>query len=147
MRTGQRLVLGAAVIAAVTGYLAYLGAQTSWQYYLTVDECLESAPELRDARMRVHGRILPQTLRFDDHRQRAWFALEGTTGRLQVECQGPLPDNLTDNMEVVVEGRLSGVQALAGDRVMTQCASKYQSGGSGAQTRLAQNPAREGSLP
>jgi cytochrome c-type biogenesis protein CcmE len=38
-----------------------------------------------------------------------------------------LPDNLKEDIDVVVEGRLNESGALQGDRVLTRCASKYQS--------------------
>jgi cytochrome c-type biogenesis protein CcmE len=41
-----------------------------------------------------------------------------------------VPDNLTENMPVVVEGRLSDSGILLGNKVLTQCAGKYQSQGS-----------------
>ncbi len=46
MTTGRKLTLGAVVIASVTAYLALAGANSSWQYYLTVDECIDQAPQI-----------------------------------------------------------------------------------------------------
>ena len=48
--------------------------------------------------------------------------------------EGPLPDNLAEEMEVVVEGSLEPSGCLRGDRVLTRCASKYAS-----ETNLASN--------
>ena len=45
MTTGRKLAVGAIIIAAVTIYLAFAGAASSWQYYLTVDECVDQAPQ------------------------------------------------------------------------------------------------------
>ena len=57
MTTGRKLTLGAIVIASVTAYLAFAGANSSWQYYLTVDECVDQAPQIVGSRLRVHGRV------------------------------------------------------------------------------------------
>lgn len=127
MSMGIKLAVGGLIVAAVTGYMAWLGAASSWQYYLTVDECVDGQSHLAGARLRVHGTITADSLRVAEDRTRAWFELHGERGALQVVCDGPLPDNLQDKMEVVVEGQLDGVRRLAGDRVMTQCASKYES--------------------
>lgn len=127
MNTGVKLSLVAVVVVSVTAYMAFLGGSTTWQYYLTVDECLDGAPALENHRLRVHGRIFPGTLQIAADRGQAQFELAGQTGRLAVCCVGPLPDNLKDDCEVVVEGRLRDPQTLSGDRVLTQCASKYQS--------------------
>jgi cytochrome c-type biogenesis protein CcmE len=50
----------------------------------------------------------------------------GTTHHLHVMCDCRLPDNLAEDMDVVVEGTLHA-DCIRGDRVITRCASKYQS--------------------
>jgi cytochrome c-type biogenesis protein CcmE len=122
MTTGRKLALGAIIIAAVTTYLAFAGAASSWQYYLTVDECVDQAPQIVGSQLRVHGRV--------GARQQATFVLAGERGNLDVICVGPLPDNLAEDMEVVVEGQLERQNLVRGHKVMTKCASKYTSQGS-----------------
>jgi cytochrome c-type biogenesis protein CcmE len=124
--TGIKLAVGGVVVAAATGYMAYLGASTSWQYYLTVDECLDSAADVGNSRLRVHGKVAPGSLAVAADRTRAVFRLTGQRGSLDVVCNGPLPDNLKEGIDVVVEGRLESATSLHGDRVLTKCASKYQ---------------------
>ena len=46
---------------------------------------------------------------------------------LKVVCSGPLPDNLAEGIAVLVEGRLDDGGLLHGEKVLTRCASKYQS--------------------
>ena len=55
------------------------------------------------------------------------FCLQGQTGTLDVVYQGPLPDNLAESMDVVVEGRCEAGGKIVGDKVLTRCASKYES--------------------
>jgi cytochrome c-type biogenesis protein CcmE len=126
MATGTRLALGAAIVLGVTGYMAFVGASSSWQYYLTVDECLAQRPQLLDARIRVSGSVAAASLRVAPDGGDATFLLQGSGGTLSVRCSGPLPDNLAEGREVVVEGQLRG-GCLVGDRVLTRCASKYSS--------------------
>lgn len=137
---GARLAIGAAIVASATGYMAYLGASTTWQYYLTVDECLASAADVGDSRLRVHGNVAPGSLEVAADHSQATFQLVGNSGQLAVICGGPLPDNLAENMEVVVEGRLQSGTSLAGERVLTKCASKYQS--EGTPSSGSESPAR-----
>jgi cytochrome c-type biogenesis protein CcmE len=127
MTTGRKLAIGAVVAAGVTAYMAYLGASTSWQYYLTVDECLADAPVRLGDRIRIRGKVARDSLRIAPSRTEASFALEGSQGNLQVTCSGPLPDNLAEGMDVVVEGRLETVKFFRAERVLTRCASKYRS--------------------
>ena len=60
-------------------------------------------------------------------RSQASFDLQGATNRLRVVCTGPLPDNLAEKIDVVVEGRLEAGGLLRGDKLLTRCASKYES--------------------
>jgi cytochrome c-type biogenesis protein CcmE len=130
MTTGMRLMIGSVIILSVTAYMVRLGASSSWQYYLTVDECLADASELFQAPVRVSGTIEAGSLRVDRQRGAAEFVLEGEQGRLSVKCGGELPDDLAEEKQVVVEGRLENSSELVGNRVLTRCASKYSSASS-----------------
>jgi len=131
MTSGTKLALGGLVVASVTGYMAYLGATASWQYYLTVDECVDQADSLAGARVRITGKVLPGSLSVAPDRLEASFSLGGQRHEVLARCRGPLPDNLAEGVDVVVEGRLEdGLEdgrLLRGDKVITRCASKYQS--------------------
>ncbi len=127
MTAGRKLAIAALGVVALAMYMAYRGAAGSWQYYVTVDECLTSADTLVGARIRVSGKVVPGSLVIGGDRREARFALEGTAAVLPVICAGPLPDNLAEGIEVVVEGRLEDASLLRGDKVLTRCASKYQS--------------------
>ena len=127
MTTGRKLTVAGVVIAGVTAYMAYVGASTSWQYYLSVDECVADAAKLPQGSIRVSGKVASDSLQIAKDRTRAEFVLQGETRRLAVTCTGPLPDNLSEGTEVVVEGRLETAALMRGDKVITRCASKYQS--------------------
>jgi len=127
MRTGTRLAVGAVVIVGVTAYMAYVGASSGWQYYVTVDECLVNASDLLHDRLRVSGKIARDSLVVVRDRGEATFLLEGTSGSLRVKCQGSIPDNLAEQREVVVEGWMEDEKTLVGHKVLTRCASKYSS--------------------
>jgi cytochrome c-type biogenesis protein CcmE len=127
MTAGAKLAIGIAIVATVTAYMAYVGAATSWQYYLTVDECVASAAELMGQRVRVSGKVAPGSLEITADRKHGHFSLTGTRKELHVVCSGTFPDNLADGLEVVVGGRLEHTGVLRGDTVLARCASKYES--------------------
>jgi cytochrome c-type biogenesis protein CcmE len=145
MSTAVKLGIAACIVAGVTLYMAYLGTTTSWKYYLTVDECLADAPALIKQPMRVNGKIVVGSLDIATSRQQATFKMCGTDRELTVSCVGPLPDNLAENMDVVVEGRLDESGQLLGDKVLTKCASKYATEAKTAAAALPQSSA-EGRL-
>ena len=130
MAAGTRVAIGAAVILGVTTYMAYVGASSSWQYYLSVDECVADANALLNNRIRVSGKIAPRSLSIAADRTSATFRLEGSRSGIRVACVGRLPDNLAEDRQVVVEGKLENANLLLGHRVLTKCASKYSSGNS-----------------
>ena len=125
MTPGKKLLVGGLVVASVTAYMAYVGASSSWKYYLTTDECVAGGTKLVGQRMRVSGKVASQTLQVAPDRRQAQFTLAGTSGQLNAVCAGTLPDNLAENMDVVVEGRLEQDGVLRGDKILTKCASKY----------------------
>jgi cytochrome c-type biogenesis protein CcmE len=127
MTARGKLAIGGVVLVGVTAYMAYLGAAESWQYYLTVDECLANAETVGRDRIRVSGKIAPDSLRIAPDRRQADFFLEGSEGKLRVICPGPLPDNLAEGADVVAEGRLEDSGLLRADKLLTRCAGKYES--------------------
>ncbi len=125
MSTSVKLGIAACVIASVTAYMAYIGTTSSWQYYLTVDECLSDAAALVNQRIRVNGKIVAGSLEYAADREQATFKIQERDVELSVSCRGTLPDNLAEATEVVVEGRLDESGCLNADKVLTRCASKY----------------------
>ena len=61
MSTGKKLAIAGVVVAGVTAYMADLGASSSWQYYMTVPECVETG-RVAGQRIRVSGTIVPGSL-------------------------------------------------------------------------------------
>jgi cytochrome c-type biogenesis protein CcmE len=139
----RKLAIAGLVISTVTAYMAYLGASSSWQYYLTVDECLAGGGRLAHDRIRVNGKIAADSLHIAQDRREASFALEAAGGKLPVTCTGPLPDNLAERIDVVVEGRLDDSGTLRGEKVLTRCASKYRSQADPAASPGSRPPAEE----
>jgi cytochrome c-type biogenesis protein CcmE len=135
MTTGNRLALLGMVLAGATAYMAFLGASSSWRYYATVDECLSNLPTFAGQRIRVSGKVAADTLQIEKDRRSASFSLQGAEGNLQVNCSGLLPDNLAEERDVVAEGVLESSGVLRCDKVLTQCASKYQSASASHTTR------------
>jgi cytochrome c-type biogenesis protein CcmE len=125
MTANKKLLLGGIVVVGVTAYMAYLGAASGWQYYVTADECQAGLTALQGKRLRVSGKVAAGSLKVAADRQQAAFILAGTTARLGVDCTGPLPDHFAEGVDVLVEGALEASGRLRGENVITRCASKY----------------------
>jgi cytochrome c-type biogenesis protein CcmE len=126
MLPSQKLLIGAVVAAGAIGYLAYAGAADSWQYYLSVDEAVKDSVRLVGKRVRVSGRVATGTLTVAADRRRANFDLQSEQHTVRVACRCSLPDNLAENMDVVVEGTFKS-DGISARKVITRCASKYES--------------------
>lgn len=125
MNGAMKLALAGTISAAVILYVAFLGLSTTWQYYVLVDECQEQADGFRGKRLRVSGRVAHGSLSISEDRRKTCFFLAGDRHQIWVDCAGPLPDNLADCIDVVVEGVLQEDGHLQGQKVITRCASKY----------------------
>ena len=139
-KTGTKLVVGGVLVAGITLYMAYLGAASSWQYYLTAEECAAQAAKLVGQRLRVSGRIAPGSLEVTANRSQAAFAFETEEGTIRVVCSRPLPDRLAEGIEVLVEGRMEEGGLLRGERLLTRCASKYSADADDAACPEADRP-------
>jgi cytochrome c-type biogenesis protein CcmE len=127
MTSGRKLACAVLVVAGTTAYMAYLGAAASWQYYVTSEECLADLGAFTDKRLRVSGKVATNTLQRSHGSKQVAFGLAGNDRILPVVYNGPVPDNLAEEIEVVVEGRLDADGMLHGDKLLTKCASKYAS--------------------
>ncbi len=127
LRAEWKLLFAGIAVACVIGSMAIIGGATTWQYYLTVEECLSEGPTLPGKRIRVNGTITPGSLSVARDRTSATFQLNGAEQSLAVACSGPLPDNLAEDIQVVVQGEFQPSGWLKGEQVLTRCASKYQS--------------------
>jgi cytochrome c-type biogenesis protein CcmE len=125
MRASVKLAIGALGIVIAIGYLALLGASSSWQYYLSIDEVVSDAAHLSGKRLRVSGRVAVGSVAIRDDRRQATFNLRGHSHGLHVICDCPIPDNFAENIDVVVEGKLEN-DRIHGHKVITRCASKYK---------------------
>jgi cytochrome c-type biogenesis protein CcmE len=123
VRASRKLAVGLAVIAAAITAAAYAGIRSATVYYLTPTE-FASRPDLRTARVRLAGTVVPGTIRTQDGRVVGFQIDDGTT-RLDVVYDGPLPDLFAEDREVLVEGRVDGV-SLQASRVITTHPTEYQ---------------------
>lgn len=140
MNSRLKLTVGAFVVTASIAYLAFLGAAGSWQYYLSVDETVADAANLKGKRIRVSGRVIPESLKIGEGRREAEFEIAGARHKLHIVCRCAMPDNLAEDIDVVVEGVLQDDELL-GHKVITRCASKYET----EQTLAARNDMTSGS--
>ena len=132
MKKQSRFVAGALVLVGVVGYLAVTGAKDSMMYYYTPDELssrLAADPSARELGVKMGGRVVPGSVRFDPRTLDLRFTLiDIASGRTTypVRYTGPLPDTFEEGRDVVVEGRLAADGTFAATTVLTKCGSRYE---------------------
>ena len=132
MKKQSRFLAAGVMLCGVVGYLMVTGMKDSMTYFLTPNELaqrLSANPAFaEEAGVRVGGRVVPGSVRFDQKTLDLRFTLvDIETGRTSfpVHYQGPLPDTFREGRDVVVEGRYAG-SSIEATNVLTKCGSRYE---------------------
>jgi cytochrome c-type biogenesis protein CcmE len=128
-----RFMVGLVGVAAVITYLVWTGVSTTMVYYLTPSELMERVeadPAFRDMGVKVSGKVVPGTYeRVEGGELLHRFVvhdLEDPTITFPVEWRDALPDTFSDEVEVVVEGRLNAEGVFEATTLLTKCGSRYE---------------------
>lgn len=131
MKNG-RFMVGLVGVAAVVSYLVWTGVTETMVYYLTPTELLakvESDPSFRDLGVKVSGRVVPGTYARVEGELLHTFTvrdLEDEGSTFKVEYRNALPDTFSDEVEVVLEGRLRPDGVFEANTLLTKCGSRYE---------------------
>lgn len=121
-----KLLISIIVIGGGVGYFMYQAMQSSWSYYYSVDEFASNSASVQNNSFRLAGKVKPSSINRDMQKVQLNFVLSGTTSELPVQYNGTVPDNFTDDIEVVVEGRLNSEGVFQAETLLTKCESKYE---------------------
>lgn len=127
-----RFMVGLVGVAAVVSYLVWTGVSETMVYYLTPTELMakvESDPTFRDMGVKVSGRVMPGTYRRVEGELLHQFEvrdMEDESATFLVEYRDALPDTFTDDVEVVLEGRLDADGVFQANTLLTKCGSRYE---------------------
>jgi cytochrome c-type biogenesis protein CcmE len=121
-----KILAGIFVIGGGLGYFIFQTMQSSWSYYYSVDEFSENESSMKDLTFRIAGRVKPGSVVRDLQAMNLSFILTGTKSEVSVIYKGIVPDNFTEDIEVVVEGRLDIDGTFKADTLLTRCESKYK---------------------
>jgi cytochrome c-type biogenesis protein CcmE len=125
-KTVVKTLIGIIVIGGGVGYFMFQAMQSSWSYYYSVDELSANTAAVRNTSLRVAGRVKEGTVVRDLQKMLLTFTLAGAGSEVPVSFSGTIPDNFTEDIEVVVEGRLDTAGVFQADKLMTKCESKYK---------------------
>jgi cytochrome c-type biogenesis protein CcmE len=121
-----KILIGIIVIGGGLGYFTFQAMQSSWSYYYSVDEFSANIADMNNYSFRIAGRVKPGSVNRDLEKMNLTFTLAGAKTELPVYYDGTIPENFTDDIEVVVEGRLDENKSFKAKTLMTKCESKYK---------------------
>ncbi len=127
-----RFMVGLVGVAAVVSYLVWTGVSETMVYYLTPTELMakvQEDPSFRDMGVKVSGRVIPGTYERGEGELVHRFDvrdLEDEGATFTVEYRDALPDTFTDDVEVVLEGRLDAEGTFQATTLLTKCGSRYE---------------------
>ena len=133
MKNNGRFMVGLVGVAAVVTYLIWTGVSETMVYYVTPVELLEKVeadPSFHDVGVKVgrHGRARDRTARVEGELLHVFTVhdLEDESTTFQVEYRDALPDTFTDEVEVVLEGKLRADGVFEATTLLTKCGSRYE---------------------
>jgi len=140
MKKNGRFMVGLVGVAAVVTYLIWTGVSETMVYYLTPVELMtkvETDPSFRDVGVKVSGQVVKGSYT----QGRAGESSEGQGALVHtfvvhdladpsvtfpVEFRDAMPDTFTDEVEVVMEGRLRHDGVFEATTLLTKCGSRYE---------------------
>lgn len=132
MKKHGRFMVGLVGVAAVVSYLVWTGVTETMVYYLTPTELLakvEADPTFRDLGVKVSGKVVPGSYtRVEGELLHTFIVhdLAEEDATFPVAYRGNLPDTFTDEVEVVLEGRLRADGVFEANTLLTKCGSRYE---------------------
>jgi len=121
-----KILVGSIVIGLGLIYFMYQIMQSSLSYYYSVDEFVAGSIEVKNNSFRLAGKVKPGSVKRNLQKMDLTFTLAGSEAEIPVHYAGTVPDNFTEDIEVVVEGGLDADGVFKANSLVTRCESKYK---------------------
>ncbi len=124
------LLAGGVLLLAALLYFAFVAFQGSTVYYITVGELLSQSEPEYGQRVRVAGKLLPESFQREETGTLATFSLaDPGDGRvLAASFDGLVPELFfNEHSDIVAEGTYETDGVFHADNIIVKCPSKYAS--------------------
>ena len=132
MKKNGRFMVGLVGVAAVVTYLIWTGVSETMVYYMTPVELMEKVeadPTFHEVGVKVGGMSVPGTYSRVEGELLHVFTVRDLVDEsvtFTVEYRDALPDTFTDDIEVVLEGKLRQDGVFEATTLLTKCGSRYE---------------------
>ena len=117
------------VIVLTLAYLAYLGAQESKSYYVTIKELHtmrdKQGDEVYKKNLRVAGNVEPGSIKMSGPHADFMLVENGETLHVIYKGSEPPPDTFKDNAQALAMGVYKRDGVFYANELQAKCASKY----------------------
>ena len=124
-----KFLLGAGLVTLTVGFLMAEGIKDTGVYFLTPAELADrvaSDSSLYDVGLRVGGNVVKGSITRNVASQTITFEITDGAATFPVVYRGLAPDTFTDEVEVVVEGRLAIEGTFQATTLLAKCGSRYE---------------------
>ena len=132
MKKHGRFMVGLVGVAAVVTYLVWTGVSETMVYYLTPAELMAKVaddPTFTEVGVKVSGKVMPGTYERVQGELLHRFEVRDLADEsvtFLVEYRDALPDTFTEDVEVVLEGRMDASGTFQANTLLTKCGSRYE---------------------
>lgn len=129
MRAPTKVLLAGLLVLGTVGYLMATGIKETGVYFVTPSELaakVEADPSFRDVGVKMGAQVVKGSIRRDVATQTISFEVTDGTETYPVVYRGLAPDTFTDDVEVVVEGRLQPDGVFRATSLLAKCGSRYE---------------------
>jgi cytochrome c-type biogenesis protein CcmE len=129
MKARTRVLIGGALVVGTVGYLMASGIKDTGVYFLTPSELasrVTADPSFYNVGVKMGARVVHGSIQRDVASQTINFQVTDGTQQYPVVYRGLAPDTFTDDVDVVVEGRLMPEGTFHATTLLAKCGSKYE---------------------
>ena len=129
MKPRTKFIIGGAAVLGVAGYLMASAIRDTGVYYLTPAELAAKTardPSLFETGVKVGARVVHGTIAREPGGKQVSFQMSDGAKSYEVVYRGITPDTFTDDVDVVVEGRLGRDGVFRATTLLAKCASRYE---------------------
>ena len=129
MRAGTKFILGGALVLGTVGYLMATGIKETGVYYLTPTELasrVDADRSFYNVGVKMGARVVKGSIVRDVASQTITFRATDGQHTWPVTYRGLAPDTFTDEVDVVVEGRLQSDGVFHATTLLAKCGSRYE---------------------
>lgn len=129
MKPRTKFIAGGALVLGVAAYLMVSSIRDTGVYYLTPAELATKTaadPTLFDTGVKVGARVVKGSIAREAGGRQVSFLMSDGAKSYEVVYRGITPDTFTDEVDVVVEGRLGHDGVFRATTLLAKCASRYE---------------------